>query len=293
MGKALETVKTLNSVTRTILTIVILGALAGGGWWGYHTIETGQREAEALRQARDELEAQTRALAEKDRLMAAQRQELALKDEQIQTQAVEIERLGTDLEESKERVDQLTTAMHLLKVDQRLARLTVIDQGHDPDTGGQVTTVEWVELDEGGRPMDAPRTFAIAGDVVYVDNWVVKFDEQYVEQADELRSTTLVLFRRIFGERQQPTDGYVLDRVGVRPKVYSRGAPLSDFERGIWENFWQIANAPGQAAAQGIRAAHGEAVSMKLHPGRSYKIVLRASDGLSIVPEDEDRGSSF
>ena len=204
MGQGLETLKTLNSITRTGLTIVIVGGIAGGGWWGYRTIDSGKRnardQAAALEQAHRDLEDRTLALAARDRLVAEQTREL--------------DRLGTDLQESKLRVDQLSTAMQLLKVDQRLARLTVIDQGPDPETGRLSTTVEWVELNEAGRPLDEPRVFTISGDVVYVDNWVVKFDEAYIEAADELRSTTLVLFRRIFGEHQQPTDGYVLDRVG-------------------------------------------------------------------------------
>ena len=157
--------------------------------------------------------------------------------------------------------------MTLLKVDERLARLTVIDQGPDPRSGKLISTVEFVELDKRGRPIEESRVFDITGDIVYVDNWVVKFDEHFIEEADELRSTTLVLFRRIFGEHQQPTDGFVLDRVGIRPNAYSRGEPLSEFEERIWNDFWQIANAPERAAALGIRAAHGEAVSMKVRKG--------------------------
>ncbi len=59
---------------------------------------------------------------------------------------------------------------------------------------------------------------------------------------------------------------------------------MTEFEKEIWDNFWTIANDPGLAEKKGIRAAHGEAVSMKAEKGKSYRIVLRASDGLSIVP---------
>ena len=61
---------------------------------------------------------------------------------------------------------------------------------------------------------------------------------------------------------------------------------MSAFEERIWSEFWNIANDPRQAEELGIRAAHGEAPSIKVRPGKSYLIHLRASDGLSITPED-------
>ena len=144
----------------------------------------------------------------------------------------------------------------------------------------------FVEVDDQGKALDDPKEFRIKGDIVYIDNWVVKFDDKYVEQADIDRSTSLVLFRRIFGEAQTPNDGFAVDTVGTRPKAYGRGKPMSEFEEKIWNDFWNIANDLGKARAMGIRAAHGEAPSIKLKKGKSYKIELRASDGLSITPDD-------
>jgi hypothetical protein len=259
MPGTVETLSTLNSVVRTILAVIVVGAVAGGGWLGYRAIEGGHREARLHQEA---LETARRDLAEKERLLLEQ-----------------------DVRAGLERIEQLQTAMSLLKVDKRVARLTVLDQSTDPQTRALLSTVQFVELDERGEPIGEPRVVTIEGAVVYVDNWIVKFDERYVEAADELRSASLVLFRRFFGERQQPDEGFPIDRVGARPDVYSRGEPLSDFERRIWGDFWEIANDPQRAAGLGIRAAHGEAVSMKLQKGRSYRLVLRASDGLSIIPD--------
>ena len=294
MAGAVETISTLNSMVRTILAAVILMAVGAGGWWGYRTLEAGERESrerdEAMAEARLELESRARRLEENDRLLASNERELLAKEGRIRVQQAEIQSLERDVQEKERRIEEIQTAMRLLKVDRRLARLTVLDQGVDRDTGKLFSRVEFVELDGDGVPMDEPRVFSIEGAVVYVDNWIVKFDERYVEEADVLRSTSLVLFRRIFGEYQEPTDGFVIDAVGVRPKAYASGAPLSEFERRIWEDFWQIANDPDRAAKMGIRAAHGEAVSMRVEPGRSYRLMLRASDGLSIVPEEPRRG---
>ncbi len=274
MPGAVETLSTLNSVVRTFLAVVVVAAIAGAGWLGYRAIESGGRE----RVQREALEAARLELAEKERLLAE-------RDRQVRMQAAAIQTLDAEVRAGQERIEQLQTAMRLLKVDKRIARLTVLDQFTDPQTRGPVSTVEFVELDERGEPLEEPRVFTIPGSVVYVDNWIVKFDDRYVEADDELRSASLVLFRRIFGERQQPEEGFLIDRVGARPAAYSRGEPLSDFEQKIWADFWEIANDPRRASELGIRAAHGEAVSMKLLKGRSYRLVLRASDGLSIIPD--------
>jgi hypothetical protein len=126
----------------------------------------------------------------------------------------------------------------------------------------------------------------LGGDKIYVDYWVVKFEDQYVEQADLDRSTSICLFRKIYGEFQNPADGYVLDAVGSRPTAYARGGRMSDFEEQIWSDFWDIAHDPARAKQNGIRAAHGEAVYTELRPGKTYRLELRASGGLSIAPAD-------
>ncbi len=49
----------------------------------------------------------------------------------------------------------------------------------------------------------------------------------------------------------------------------------------IWNRFWELANDPEEARKLGIRAAHGEAPSMKMMKDKIYKLTLRASGGLS------------
>jgi hypothetical protein len=107
-----------------------------------------------------------------------------------------------------------------------------------------------------------------------------------VESSDPLRSMSVCLFRRIFGESQQPRDGFVLDAVGSTPAAYRAGGTTTDLENKIWSKFWEYANNPTLAGEVGIRAAHGEAPSIKLMPGKRYRISLRASAGLEIVTEE-------
>ena len=77
---------------------------------------------------------------------------------------------------------------------------------------------------------------------------------------------------------------FSLDEIGMRPQAYSRGGELSEFEKEIWSKFWDFANDKNKAEEMGIRAANGEAVSIKIRPDMSYMLQLRASGGLSIEP---------
>ena len=276
MAGMMDGLSTVNSLLRTLLAIVVVGAIGVAGWFGYTTYNAGDIEARA--KARELAEANDKLLKAQGDLKAAAA-ELEQKNARIQEQDAAIAELNQE-------VERLETAMTLLKVDHRLARLTVTSQKENPETGELTTMVEFVELNDEGHPIDTPRVFPIRGDVVYIDNWIVKFDDKYVEESDIERSTSLVLFRRIFGEMQQPIEGFPLDEAGSRPRAYARGGQMSDFEKKIWGDFWSIANDEMKAKELGIRAAHGQAVSMKVQTGKSYKVQLRASDGLSIVPEE-------
>jgi hypothetical protein len=127
--------------------------------------------------------------------------------------------------------------------------------------------------------------------MVYIDYLRVTFDDKYIEQADLDRSTAIALFQRIFGEHQEAADGFHLDTVGTRPTAYARGTDMSDFEKKIWGDFWLIANDSQRATELGIHAAHGSAVSMRVQPGKSYEIELRATGDMTIRPMDTSESS--
>lgn len=264
MGRMTETLSTVNSTVRTILVAAVLGLLSIAGYMLYDRIHGADRE---LRDTKEELAAFQSKLVEAEEVIGGLKIDNAAKAQQI---------------------SRLEMAMKLLKTDQRLARLEVLEKSVDPETGKTTTKIAFTELSPNGDPIGQPREFEIEGDVVYLDNWVVKFEDQYVEQADLAKGTSLALFRRVFGEYQSPSEGFLIDEVGAMPQAYSRGGQPSEFEQEIWDDFWTFANDTEAAKKKGIRAAHGEAVSMKVEEGKSYRVVLRASDGLSIVPESSE-----
>jgi len=276
MAKFIDSVATINSMIRTALAVIVVGGIGAGGWYGYQMYTEGDAE---LRQKEQELVSARQRLDESQLQVEQQQLELTEKTQQI----VE---LNEDIKQKDAEIEKLDASLRLLKVNHRVAWLTVLDQGVNTETNEPYTDVQFVEVDDSGKALDKPRQFRIKGDIVYIDNWIVKFDDKYVEQADLDRSTSLVLFRRIFGESQKPTDGFPLDAVGSRPSAYGRGQPMSEFEKKIWGDFWNIANDAGKAREMGIRAAHGDAPFIKLKKGKSYRIELRASDGLTIRPDD-------
>ncbi len=253
MGSVMETVKTINAAVRTTLLTFLVGIVGAGGYFGYSEY------------------------TKRERLLKDQEVKLQIATEQM-------EQLTSELSEKDLQIEKLETSMFLLKIDQRLAQLRVVGIQRD-DAGKAIKSkLEFVELSPQGDPLAPPRSFELPGDVIYIDNWIVKFDDAYVEKGDVERGTSLCLFRRIFSEDSLPSEGFALDEVGMRPQAYARGSQLSDFEKKLWADFWEFANEPQKASEMGIRAANGEAVSIKVREGKVYNISLRASGGLSIEP---------
>ncbi|MBX3415573.1 MAG: hypothetical protein KF708_23010 [Pirellulales bacterium] len=244
----------LNSLLRTFLATALAAVLGYGAWLGYQTYHAHELALQA-------------------------------KDEELAERQAQIDALELDVAAKAQQIERLETAMQLLKVDERVAQIVVLDQTAPREGDHGKTLFRFSEVDQEGNPIGDAKTITIEGDIVYLDAWVVKYLDEHVEQADPLRATSVCLFRRIFGEFQQPTEGFVIDAQGSRPSAYG-GAEMSDFEREIWANFWEYANDPERARASGIRAAHGEAPSIKLQAGKLYRVQLRASDGLSIVADD-------
>ena len=109
-----------------------------------------------------------------------------------------------------------------------------------------------------------------------------------MESADLDRSTAICLFQRIFGENQEPSEGVELDRVGTRPTAYACSGAMSEFEQHIWDDFWTIANDPVKAEELGIRAAHGNAASIRVQVGKKYQLKRRSTGEFSLRLMDDD-----
>jgi hypothetical protein len=254
MAGFIDKIATINSAVRTVIALVVVGAMGTAGWIGYTTYNRAELESKA-------------------------------KDEELARREQRIAALEGDLELAKQRVARLETSLRLLKVDHRLAYLDVLDQG--TDARGEYTEVAFIEVDGEDRPVDQPKTFRVSGDTVHVAGWVVNFEDRYIENADPERGAPLFLFKSLYGEFQKPADGFPLDKVGTRPGPYNRGGPMSAFEKQIWDKFWEIANDEKKAQSLGIAGNHGSTAFLRVKEGRRYKLELRAGGGLTFTPAGE------
>ncbi|NOZ38794.1 MAG: hypothetical protein GXP24_01035 [Planctomycetes bacterium] len=263
MGKINETVRTANSALRTLLFAVLVAGAGFAGWQGYSLYNEPQKK-----------------LAEKEQELETARKNLANRQQQV-------EKLTTDLQAKAEQLERTETSLRLLKQRHRIARIRVLDQQPIPESEPPrvLTTVEFFEVNGEGVPIDEQRRkFEIEGDRIYVECLVAKFEDEYIEAADLDRATAICLFQRIFGEYQQPQEGFPLDQVGSSPTSYARGGKMSDFEQHIWDDFWEFAGDPEKAAEIGIRAAHADAPSTKVKKGVTYQLEMRSTGEFTLMP---------
>ncbi|MSR45740.1 MAG: hypothetical protein EXS13_01510 [Planctomycetes bacterium] len=244
-------------------------------------------------------ERRTRELSQKSAEVDRLKGELGAASAENSRLAGDNVRLAAEVATKQKEIERLVLAQKLLKVERRVARLVVLEQSKEKAAGVTRTRVRFQELDSDSAPIGEPIEATLDGEQVYVDAQVVKFEDALVEAGDPLRGSSLVLFRRLFGEAQAPSSGVALDVDGARPRAYGGNDPgggggdnvesLSELEREVWQRFWQLAHDPKLAATLGVRAAHGEAPSMKVRTGEVYRLTLRASGGLTF---EVDRPSS-
>jgi len=183
----------------------------------------------------------------------------------------------------QEQLARQELQLDMLRARNRVAEIEVLDQYPDPSArSGLSTRFRFQEVDDTAHALGPAQEFTVDGSLVYLDAQVIKFDDVFVEQQDLLRGSSLLLFRRLFGEYQSPIEGFPIDAVGQRPSAYDLEGGEPAFHKDLWEHFWEYANRPGVSGESGVRAMHGEAPYIKLQPGKSYTVELRQSGGLSI-----------
>lgn len=264
------TLRDVNSTIRTVLATAVVGA----GGYGWYTLSY---------QPNQKLVAAEAELTEA-------RQEVGKLELQVAEREERIVSMEVELSEQAAELDRLDTALHLLKIDQRVAELRVVDQTEEGDETH--TTVDFVETAPDGKPIGAVQRFTVPGDRVYVEYLVVKFDDKLVEEANVERGTAIALFQRVFGNRQNADDGFTLDQPGTQPTAYARGGVTSEFEQRFWDNFWELAHNPAELKRLGVRALQGNAPFFKVRPGETYRLFLRTSGDFTMSPitvvEDSD-----
>ena len=266
----------INVLLRTLVIGVLL-ALAG--WWTLFLRGQLNEHEEALAEKDTQIEGLSAEVLQKNQELEGLARDLEARDRRIEELDQEVVSLGIEIQ-------VLEASLRLLKVDHRLARIEVLEQqtqdGHPESVR---TRVLFTELDTEGAPLGPGLEAEIEGRLLYLETLVIKFGDRFVEGGDSLRGTSICLFRRMFGEHQPPTEGIPIDTVGMHPPVYGGDVLPSPFYEELWSRFWDYANDPEKAREKGVRALHGEAPFIELREGRTYRVELRSSGGLTIHAE--------
>ena len=126
------------------------------------------------------------------------------------------------------------------------------------------------------------KEYEIEGDVVHFDALVVTFGNQLVMNGNE---KSVYLWRRIYGEKMKPEQGYDIETPGAEPKRYAdicAKLPLKD-KNMFWEEIWKLSNDTDRLKEAGIKAIYGNVVYRKLRPGLIY--VFKISNTGTLYPE--------
>ena len=270
MAELMNHVKTVNSSVRTLLLVGVCGAVGYGGYVGYENYVKPSQEA---KQAMQDLE--------------VLKEDFAKQAEQLKQNQLQLEQTAEELKISEELNERLETSMKLLKVDRRIANITVLEKGTD-DEGEPFMEVSFTEVDEHGEQVGYTKNYVIKGEKVYIDGWVASFDDKYVEQADELRSASIFAFKSIYGDAEMPKNAQRLDAESQSdaPGIY-KDSKQRDFEQKIWSDFWAVCNDNSLQEELGIRTVQGQTSYLKPELGRTYQVKIRASGGMELDPVDE------
>lgn len=200
----------------------------------------------------------------------------------------EADRLRKDNEAQAKKIFELHRSIERLTAESRVAEIHVADQVRAGQmVEGQAaaadrTSIEFIEIDREGHPLPS-RKFDIADTVIFFDALVIKFDHDFVAEGDALRGKSLALFRRIYGEHQQPSEGHWVDPAGDVPNIFRVHPEVGDVERELWTKFWDFATDPSLAARNGVRVAQGEAVYVPMRKGEVWTLTLQNDGGLNLT----------
>lgn len=189
----------------------------------------------------------------------------------------EIRRLNAEKDALEAERKRLVEYAERLSATHRVAQVEVIKQQLDPD-GRVMTTLLWQEVSPDGI-IGQPLARNVFGKQIYVEAMVLKFEAQLVGNADEGRSTSLALFRRVFGDQQTPESAPEL--TDARPPA-PKNPPSPTLADALWAQFWELVDDPTLARKMGVRVAQCEAPSVPMKPGEIWEVSLDAVGGLNL-----------
>lgn len=182
----------------------------------------------------------------------------------------------------------LKKVVERLSADSRIAEVLVTQSRYNETTKRIETTIKFLEYDAAGKPLD-PRYFTFQGNIIQFQSLVIRFADSFVKAGDKLRGKSAYLFLRAFVLDPERTQIFDLTKTNDIPAGYKIQGVKSEFERKLWEEFWNYALDPKARQRAGIKNAQIEAPGSIFVPGTIYTLRIEHDGGLRIdtqpIPE--------
>ncbi len=176
---------------------------------------------------------------------------------------------------------QLKEAIANLTQEDQIGYAKVIAQ--ETKDGSLFTTVRFVETArEDKLKKILEKEYVIEGDIIHFDALVVKFGDKMVMDG---KARALYLWRRVYGEKMAPQEGFVIEEPGAEPKRYGdllAALPIKQRQL-FWSSIWELANDPERLKEYGITAIYGNVVYSRLRKGLIY--VFKIGSTGQVYPE--------
>ena len=182
----------------------------------------------------------------------------------------------------------LRRVVERLSADSRIAEVLVTKSEFDEAAKKIRTTIKFLEYDAKNNPLPA-KYFTFQGNIIQFQALVIRFEDKFVRAGDRLRGKSAYLFMKAFVLDGARTQEFEITEVRGIPAGYKLPEERSDFEAGLWQEFWDYALDPAKRRKAGIKNAQIEAPGSLFLPGTIYTIKIEHDGGLRIdtqpVPE--------
>jgi hypothetical protein len=185
--------------------------------------------------------------------------------------------LNTQFYENK----ALKQIIQRLEAESRIAEVLVTNVQYDEQEKKLKTTIKFLEYDTGGRPLE-PRYFTFSGNIIQFQSLVIRFEDIHIRKADKLRGKSAYLFWKVFMLDGKNTQEYDITRASQVPEGYKIESDKNEFEKKLWQKFWQYALNNEKAEETGIKNAQIEAPGTMFIPGMLYTIKIEHDGGMRI-----------
>jgi len=179
--------------------------------------------------------------------------------------AVTIHQLLSENKHLKQAITNLTD-------EEQIGYAKVVAQ--ETTDGRLLTTVKFVETARDDKLKKIlEKEYTIEGDIIHFDALIVKFGDKMVMDG---KTRALYLWRRVYGEKMTPEEGFVIEQPGTEPLRYGdllEALPIKHRQM-FWSSIWELANDKEKLKQYDIEAIYGNVVYSKLRKGLIYVFKL-------------------